>query len=147
MATANGLSMGFEVKNLFFDRKRVIDAVSRAERQGLSKAGAFVRRRARSSIRKRKKVSEPGSPPTSHTGLLKRNIFFAYEPKRSGVVIGPVRLNKPGGAPRLLEVGGTVVRKVGGKRRTLRYRPRPYMGPALEQEAPNFPNLFKNSVR
>jgi hypothetical protein len=150
-----GMSFGVraDVKKLFFDRKRVVDAVSRAERQKLSKAGAFVRRSARSSIRKRKKISAPGKPPTSHTGLLKRNIFFAYEPNRSSVVIGPVKLNKPSGAPQLLEMGGTVRIRVAGRnkrkraRQLARYKPRPYMGPALRKESPNFPNLFKDSVR
>ena len=141
------LSTRAQVKKLFFDRKRVIDAVGRAQRQQLSKAGAFVRRRARSSIRRRKKISAPGSAPSSHTGLLKRNIFFAYEPKRASVIIGPVRLNKPGRAPRILELGGQVRRKVRSKRRTLSYQPRPYMGPALVAEAPKFPDLFRNSVR
>jgi len=40
------------VKWMFFDRPKVVRAVERARRQALQKAGAFVRRRARSSIRK-----------------------------------------------------------------------------------------------
>ena len=78
-----------QAKGLFFDRQPVLNAVSRSERRVLSKFGAFVRRGARSSIRKRKSVSEPGSPPSSHTGLLRKMIFFVYEPARASVVIGP----------------------------------------------------------
>ena len=74
------------VKGLFFDSKKVVNATTRAERKVLSRFGAYVRRSARSSIRKRKKVSEPGKPPSSHTGLLKRFIFFAYDPGRKSVV-------------------------------------------------------------
>ena len=81
-----------QAKGMFFDRKVVTNAVDRAARRVLSRFGAFVRRGARSSIRKRKRVAEPGMPPSSHTGLLKRNIFFLYEPHHSSVVIGPTLL-------------------------------------------------------
>ena len=78
----------FEVKQLFFDSPKVVRAVDRTTRRVLSKFGAFVRRTARSSIRKRKRTSEPGSPPSSHTGLLKRFIFFGYDAQKRSVVIG-----------------------------------------------------------
>jgi hypothetical protein len=42
----------------FFDRKAVINAVDKAELRVLKKFGAFVRRRSRSSIRK--KTNDPG---------------------------------------------------------------------------------------
>jgi len=70
----------FEIKQLFFDSPKVVRAVDRTTRRVLSKFGAFVRRTARSSIRKRKRISEPGSPPSSHSGLLKKFIFFGYDP-------------------------------------------------------------------
>ena len=130
-------------KGLFFDRARVINAVDRTTRRNLSRFGAFVRQRARSSIRTRKRISEPGQPPTNRTGLLKRNIFFVYEPGRRSVVIGPALLNSSSGAPELLEHGGSVIRK--GVRMT--YRPRPYMGPAFEAEQSRLEHLWRNSVR
>ena len=134
-------------KGLFFDRARVTNAVDRTTRKNLSRFGAFVRKRARSSIRKRRRISNPGQPPSSHTGLLKRNIFFVYEPARRSVVIGPVLLNSSSGAPELLEHGGTVVRKVGGRRVRMTYQPRPYMGPAFETEQDNLSRLWRNSVK
>ena len=130
-------------KGLFFDRARVINAVDRTTRRNLSRFGAFVRQRARSSIRTRKRISEPGQPPTNRTGLLKRNIFFVYEPGRRSVVIGPALLNSSSGAPELLEHGGSVIRK--GVHMT--YRPRPYMGPAFEEEQSKLEKLWRNSVR
>ena len=130
-------------KGLFFDRARVINAVDRTTRRNLSRFGAFVRQRAQSSIRTRKRISEPGQPPTNRTGLLKRNIFFVYEPGRRSVVIGPALLNSSSGAPELLEHGGSVIRK--GVRMT--YRPRPYMGPAFEEEQNQLEKLWRNSVR
>ena len=142
-----------EIKGLFFDSAKVQAATSRAERNVLSRFGAFVRRTARSSIRKRKGPSEPGQPPSSHTGLLKRFIFFAYEPERRSVVIGPVRLNqKVGDAPAALEHGGPSKVVSGNRRRkrqvrTITIRPRPFMGPAFEAERPKLSAMWANSVK
>ncbi len=136
-----------QAKSLFFDRAAVQNAVGRAERRVLSKFGAFVRKGARTSIRKRKAISEPGKPPSSHTGLLRQNIYFVYEPNRASVVIGPIELNRGTEAPRLLEHGGQVVRKEGQKRVRMTYRPRPFMGPAYERELPKLPALWRDSVR
>lgn len=126
------------MKSLFFDRKSVLEGVDKATRVALSKFGAFVRTRARSSIRTRKEVSAPGSPPSSHTGRLKAGVLFGYDPEARSVIIGPVAYREGSTAPRLLEEGGVSVE--GGKRRT--YRPRPFMQPAfaaeLNQAAPAF---------
>lgn len=112
--------LGFNVnqaKSYFFDRP-VVSALDRAAKGALSKFGAFVRTTARSSIRKRKRVSDPGQPPSSHTGLLKRFLFFAYDALRQSVVVGPVPTNqvffdgnrKPvrGTVPEVLEYGGAI---------------------------------------
>ena len=136
-----------QAKGLFFDRSAVTNAADRAERRVLSRFGAFVRRGARSSIRRRKSVSQPGSPPSSHTGLLKRNIFFIYERQRSNVVIGPILLNKGTDAPAILEHGGAVTRRRRKKRVRMTYRPRPFMGPAFERETPKLPAMWRDSVR
>ncbi|MGN6543781.1 MAG: hypothetical protein ACTHK7_01945 [Aureliella sp.] len=86
----------------------------------MSKIGAFVRTSARSSLRKRKRVSLPGQPPSVHTSdkvATLKNILFGYEPKTHSVVIGPVRLNSQSrdwidsgskATPGLLERGGVV---------------------------------------
>jgi len=139
----------FEITKLFFDKKAVRDKVDAGTRRVLSKFGAFVRRTARSSIRKRKKTSQPGSPPSSHTGLLKKFIFFGYEPAKRSVVIGPVRLTQKGRgeAPSLLEYGGTTKVEHRGKRKRAKVRPRPFMGPAFEKEQPKLPAMWKGSVR
>ena len=138
--------------DMFFDRKKVIRAADSANRKNLSKGGAFIRTAARHSIRKRKGASPPGSPPRSHSGLLKRFIFFGYDRSRQTVVVGPMRLNqKVGDAPAALEHGGTsvVVEGTRGRRRKrrVRIRARPFMGPALQKELPKFPSLWANSVR
>lgn len=141
--------IGFEIKRMFFDRQAVVSKVDAATRRVLSKFGAFVRRSAKSSIRKRKKPAPPGQPPSSHTGLLKKFIFFGYDADRRSVVIGPTRLNQKGRgeAPPLLEYGGkaTLVRR--GKKKRVTYQARPYMGPAFEKEKPQLPAMWRGSVR
>ena len=143
------MNIGFEIKQLFFDRQAVISRVDPATRKVLSKFGAFVRRTAKGSIRRRRKASTPGTPPSSHTGLLKKFIFFGYDADASSVVIGPTRLDRrgQGEAPSLLEYGGqtTLVRR--GKRERAAYRARPYMGPAFDKEQPKLPAMWRDSVK
>ena len=141
-----------QVKKLFFDSKVVTDSVDRATRKVLSKFGAFVRRSAKSSIRKRNAASAPGSPPRSHAGHLKRLIYFSYDPGRQSVVIGPTPFNTSVGiAPPLLEYGGTgtVTRRIWGTTKKLpaTYRARPFMTPAFEREKPKLPSMWADSVK
>lgn len=139
------ISLNFKIegaKGQFFDRAGVRDRLTKTTHRALSKAGAFVRRGARSSIRKAKKISSPGQPPKSHTGRLKDFIFFFMNPAKLNVVVGPVRLN--GGSPeglKALEKGGAVH----SNKKTFRYRARPFMKPALEREIPKFPDLWGTS--
>lgn len=148
-------------KNSFFDRPSVARGIDAGKRAGLSKLGAFVMRRGRSSIRSRKKASRPGSPPSSHTHDLKRGIYFGYDEARQSMVAGPVPLNRAvedEDQPRTLEEGGSLtlrefqrypgapwetvkgrmVRRPGYRFRTRRIHiaARPTMGPALAIELP-----------
>ena len=122
------------VKQFEFFDKDLRTATDRGVKRALSKFGAFVRTRAKSSIRKRKKISEPGSPPSSHTGKLKRLIFFGYDAKNYSVVVGPVLFGSKR-APEKLEFG------VAG------YKARPFMRPALEKELRNAPECFRDQIR
>ena len=138
----------------FFDSRAVLAKVDIAARRVLSKFGAFVRRAARSSIRSRRRASAPGQPPSSHTGLLKRFLWFAYEPQRRNVVIGPARLRRKGrgAAPSLLECGGVLRQGLAGqgrskRKRVVKIRPRPFMGPAFEKEQPRLPAMWADSIR
>jgi len=139
------------IRNLFVDREKVIRAVDKAKRAVLSKAGAFIRTVARTSIRKRKGSAPPGSPPHSHVGMLRNFILFGYDRASDSVVVGPAKLNKPTEAPRVLEHGGvtTATRFARGKlrKRRMRVAARPFMGPALEKERPRLPKLWAGSVR
>lgn len=105
-------------KDFFFDRPLVMRAIDAARKRVLSKFGAFVRRTAKGLIRKRKKPAPPGRPPSSHTGVLREFIYFAYDPDVDSVIIGPAKTNqvffsdsgKPvtGTVPSVLEFGGHV---------------------------------------
>ncbi|HBE72477.1 MAG TPA: hypothetical protein DDW52_30455 [Planctomycetaceae bacterium] len=110
-----------KVKDFFFDRAIVKDAISDAERRNLRMIGAFIRRRARTKIlRRRKRSSAPGSPPSIHSRDKRaslRNILFGYDPRRHSVIIGPVKLSGVVDntdtlgktVPELLEFGGTAL--------------------------------------
>jgi hypothetical protein len=138
--------------DFFFDRPKVIAAVGKARAKRLSKFGAFVRTSARSSIRRRKKVSQPGQPPSAHSKDKVRsikNIQFSYDRSSDGVVVGPIKLNgMRGQVPQALEHGGPIL-ILSGRRgakdvRTVTIQARPFMLPALKKEAPKFPGVFAN---
>lgn len=171
--------MSIRMKDFFFDRASVIDKMGKANARALSKAGAFIRRRARSSIRRRKGISKPGQAPSAHSTdavATLKNILFASERQGQSLVVGPVKLNQfneslSGGSvsiPALMEFGGTVsiVEKSTDRGKTWRradlrrnrrsweqfrkrraaYAARPFMGPALEQEADNIPEAWAGSL-
>jgi len=142
------MPIGMQIKAMFFDQKSVRSATDRATRKVLSKFGAYVRTAARSSIRKRKAISEPGLPPSSHVGTLRRLIFFGYDTGKRSVVVGPTPFGSTAEAPPLLEYGGRARRRDRrGRVRTATYRPRPFMGPAFEQEKPKLPAMWVGSVK
>ena len=141
-----------KLKRLFFDRQAVLSAVDAATRGRLSRFGAYVRAAARKNIRSKAGASKPGHSPHSHTGLLKRFIWFAYDPSARSVIIGPARLRGRGygEAPALLEHGGKAswtVKGRGGRTYHPRYKARPYMGPAFQRSQRTLPALWANSVK
>lgn len=130
------------LKQGFFDSAKVKAGVDAGLRRVLSKLGSFVRRRARSSIRKRKRAAAAGSPPSSHAGQLKL-IYFAWDAAQKSVVVGPIPQQGEAVVPALMEKGGqfTLVEKT--KTRILHYRPHPFMKPALDAELPGFAAQLK----
>lgn len=66
------------------------------------------------------------------------------------MIVGPVRFaNKIGvNVPEKLEHGGrTKFRTKAGNIANASIAPRPFMAPTLREEAPKFPDLFRDSVR
>lgn len=170
------LTLSMRMKDFFFDRQAVIERMSRANHKALVKAGAFLRRRARSSLRRRKRISSPGSPPSVHSQdpiATLKNILFAYDPQQESLVVGPVGLNQKtyigpqlgtATVPQIHEFGArTKVREVrvgnkwlsGVRRvrpgqptrvRVATYPPRPFMGPALEAEKDHIPDAWVGTL-
>lgn len=137
-----------QVRGLFFDRAAVLAATNAVERKVLSRFGAFVRQRARTSMKRRTNPAPPGQPPSAHTGLLRQHLYFAWDGNARSVVIGPVLLNqKQGAVPPLLEYGGPAVRVRWGRPRQVFYRARPFMRPAFAAEQKSLPPLWRNSIR
>lgn len=175
MAVGTGLGTRSvaDVKKSFFDADRVLKSMDRAVARSLSRFGAFVRTKARTSIRYRTDPAPPGRPPSAHKtvtrlktnrkGVTKRQassplrdlIYFAYDKDARSVVIGPVIFPsaRRKGTPERLEYGGSGVgtRRVPGSRKrvaaTFRYEPRPFMHPAFESELPKALESLRDSMR
>lgn len=128
------------IKDAFFDRQKVLDSQRRANLKRLSKAGAFIRTRSRSKLRRRKRPARPGQAPSVHSRDSRatlKNILFGLGEDDNSVLIGPVvlpsaRLKSSSAetVPELMEQGGTS--EVSGKR--ARYAKHAFMGPTLEEE-------------
>lgn len=106
------LDLSFAAKG-FFTSELVLKNMDAAKRKALSKAGAFVRKRSRSSIKRRKTASKPGNPPHAHQGAIKL-IYFAYDQASDSVVIGPIPfagVMAPGIVTGTLEKGGAIAVK------------------------------------
>lgn len=153
-----------KIKDSFFDREKVLRKIDRGRRQMLSRMGAFVRTRAKSSIKYSPAPSYPGDPPKARRGsAFRRSILFGYDHSSDSVVVGPIRYNgRNTRAPELLEHGGAHTLKKErhiqllkttrhGKSRQKRvratgrwitipagtkltYAARPFMSPALKKE-------------
>lgn len=83
--------------------------------------------------------SNPGEPPRSITGLLKKHIYFVYDPQKRSVIIGPARLNSSTNAPEALEKGGPATTRKGDR---FRMEKRPYMKPAFDKEYPKLARMI-----
>lgn len=139
-----------EFKAKMFDNvDKLIRDVNRTERRFLFKVGGYLRAVAMKSIRTRKGTSQPGQPPHSHVGTLRRLIAFAVDRYGESVTVGPLShgkfLNEKG--PGILEHGGTRTVYRGGKTITQRYAARPYLAPALRKTEDAMSKLWRDSIR
>lgn len=140
------ISVRTVVQGLRFDGQRIMRTVDRRNTAMLFRFGAFVWRAARSSLRRTKKVSEPGRPPRVHTNdnyATLKNIRFHVDPRRLDVIVGPLKVNGVKGRDitQTLEHGGTSWVKTGrgreAHRRMVRIQRRPFMQPAFDKVIQN----------
>lgn len=158
-----------QAKAFFFDRSAVLDRLDKMKAGGLKQCGAVTRRIARNSLRRSPNPSRPGQPPKIHgtDSLLKKFIFFTFDPGSFSCLVGPARINSSMTAaagdtvPGILEHGGTThfpatsyldTNSATGRVRRRMYaavaryvQPRPFMRPALEKAADKYPRLFANA--
>jgi len=135
--TPTSTAIGMKVRTRA-DIPRVLRAARRANIESLAHAGASVRLTARRSIRQSTRPSDPGCPPRTRRGQLRRSIRYSVEKHQQRVVIGP-EYRTVGQSARAHEFGG--------RYRTQRYPRRPFMGPALEKTRDRLPTHWAGSVR
>jgi len=130
--------------HLRFRSGRIRQSVQSANFTNLSHAAAAVRVTARRSIRKAPRsssqdaASAPGMPPHTRHGQIKRAILYSVERKEGRAFIGAT-----------YEAMGmsASAHEFGGRFRGQRYRKRPFMGPALQQNVSRLPRMWAGSVR
>lgn len=129
-----GVQITTKMKHLFFDRPAVRARVKKDKLGFLERAGAYGRKTARNSIKrkglakekpegeraqknrmkqaKERPASNPGSPPFMHSPNeyeSLKNILFVFNEQNNGVIIGPVGFSAEQGqtVPNLHEYGGS----------------------------------------
>lgn len=131
------------VKEMFFDRQKVMDRLDAKRLRVLARTGATARKTMQRSMRYRGKKntpSRPGDPPkaSKQNPLLRKSIAFGFDKDQDTVVIGPLVRKKKNSVkvPQLLNEGGTAKvvlpgyyengTYVPGETVQARYLPRPF---------------------
>lgn len=151
---------------------KLLGKVKEARKDWLYKAGAYLRRTARNSIKRGKTIkktifnsfgipqtiienqsSAPGEPPRDFNGWRK-TFHFEVDNTAEIVAVGPIAGKK--GIPPLHEYGGTGVvkwKEIDRKgiwhtfTREKHYPPRPTMQPALEKSKATISKFWANAIR
>ena len=104
----------------------------------LRRMGAYIRRVAQSKVRQSRNPSQPGEPPHTRRGALKRGILFGVDRRTNSVVVGP-SIRFVGTSMQAHEFGGGYKRE--------RYPKRPLMGPSLRESAPHLAKMWEDAVK
>lgn len=152
-----------EVRQLYFDDPAIRRFMDLKTLSALSRAGAFLRQRARTSMRYRPlehkrgplkgqpNHSATGEPPYAHkeTGAhIRKRLEFAFDTGSKSLVVGPKKFGA-GRAPNVQEFGSaTGTTTVAGRRIPGRFPARSFMGPAMREEikAGTIPRQWSPSV-
>ncbi len=117
--------------------KRVADAADTTTFRNLGHAAASIRKTAMAEITNAEGPSEPGTPPHSRRGQLRRAIKFDVDKASETAVIGPE-------ASIVGEAGAA--HEFGGEFRGQDYPERPFMEPALEANVDRFASEWAGSI-
>jgi len=118
------------------ERRRIEDALRRGARRGLFRAAGAIRLQAARSIIQSASPSEPGRPPHTRKGQIRRAILFAVK-EDHGLLAALIGTSHDilGPAGRAHELGGRFRKEVFPKR--------PFMKPALSVIENRLPQFFK----
>lgn len=131
------INFSFRIADTQGGRRKVIAAMDKKTFRALGRGAHLLMLRARSLVRRRKKASVLGSPPSTQTGLLKKSILFEVQSKPLMAMVGPAY-------ELIADVGGA--HEFGGEFRGGDYPSRPFMGPALEQVKDKLPEGWRGSL-
>ena len=121
-----------------FDADGLVARAANASVDVLWRTGAYIRRAAQSKVRQSRNPSQPGEPPHTRRGALKRGILFGVDRRTNYVVVGP-SVRFVGTSMQAHEFGGGYKRE--------RYPKRPLMGPSLRESAPHLAKMWENAVK
>ena len=121
-----------------FDADGLVARAAKASVDVLRRMGAYIRRAAQSKVRQSRHPSQPGEPPHTRRGALKRGILFGVDRRTNSVVVGP-SIRFVGTSMQAHEFGGGYKRE--------RYPKRPLMGPSLRESAPHLAKMWENAVK
>ena len=121
-----------------FDADGFVARAAKASVDVLRRMGAYIRRAAQSKVRQSRNPSQPGEPPHTRRGALKRGILFGVDRRTNSVVVGP-SIRFVGTSMQAHEFGGGYKRE--------RYPKRPLMGPSLRESAPHLAKMWEDAVK
>jgi len=121
-----------------FDADGLVARAAKASVDVLRRMGAYIRRVAQSKVRQSRNPSQPGEPPHTRRGALKRGILFGVDRRTGSVVVGP-SIRFVGTSMQAHEFGGGYKRE--------RYPKRPLMGPSLRESAPHLAKMWEDAVK
>ena len=121
-----------------FDADGLVARAAKASVDVLRRTGAYIRRAAQSKVRQSRNPSQPGEPPHTRRGALKRGILFGVDRRTNSVVVGP-SVRFVGTSMQAHEFGGGYKRE--------RYPKRPLMGPSLRESAPHLAKMWEDAVK
>lgn len=121
-----------------FDADGLVARAAKASVDVLRRMGAYIRRVAQSKVRQSRNPSQPGEPPHTRRGALKRGILFGVDRRTGSVVVGP-SIRFVGTSMQAHEFGGGYKKE--------RYPKRPLMGPSLRESAPHLAKMWENAVK